>query len=39
MSSSFSDPAKSQNDSETNFIPRYIMEVEDEAVGSNLVED
>ena len=39
MSSSFSDPASRQNDSETNFIPGYIMEVEDEAVGSNPVED
>ena len=39
MSSSFSDPASSQNDSETNFIRGYIMEVEDEAVGSNPVDD
>ena len=38
MSSSFSDPASSQNDSETHFIPGYIMEVEDEAVGSNPVK-
>ena len=34
MSSSFSDPVSSQNDSETNFIPGYVMEVEDEAAGS-----
>lgn len=34
MSSSFSDPVSSQNDSEIDFIAGYVMEVEDEAVGS-----
>ena len=34
MSSSFSDALSSQDDSEINFIPGYIMEVEDGAVES-----
>jgi hypothetical protein len=34
MSSSFSDALSSQDDSKINFIPGYIMEVEDGAVKS-----